>query len=58
MLLAQADGAWLRRFREPPKMIFTTQGKPATADALRHRITEELGWPHTGPDYRDEAVLS
>ena len=61
MLSAHADAneilAWLRHFRIPPKMTFITHGEPAAADALRHRITEELGWTCTVPDYRDEAEL-
>ncbi|HEX3485931.1 MAG TPA: MBL fold metallo-hydrolase [Micropepsaceae bacterium] len=61
MLSAHADAdeimAWLRHFRSPPKMTFVTHGEPAAADALRHRIDEELGWACTVPDYRDEAEL-
>jgi metallo-beta-lactamase family protein len=62
MLSAHADAdeimAWLRLFRSPPKMTFITHGEPAAADALRHRIVEELGWECTVPDYRDEADLT
>jgi metallo-beta-lactamase family protein len=62
MLSAHADAgeiiAWLRHFRAPPKMTFLTHGEPAAADALRRRIAEELGWPCSVPDYRDEAALS
>ena len=62
MLSAHADAdeiiAWLRHFRAPPKMTFLTHGEPAAADALRRRIAEELGWPCSVPDYRDEAILS
>jgi metallo-beta-lactamase family protein len=61
MLSAHADSneimAWLGHFRAPPKMTFITHGEPAAADALRHRIAEELGWACTVPDYRDEAEL-
>jgi metallo-beta-lactamase family protein len=62
MLSAHADAdeiiAWLRHFREAPKMTFVTHGEPAAADALRRRIAEDLGWPCSVPDYRDEAVLA
>ena len=61
MLSAHADAdeilAWLRHFRSPPKMTFTTHGEPAAADALRRRISEELGWSCTVPDYRDQVEL-
>ncbi len=39
-------------------MTFITHGEPEAADALRHRIEEELGWPCTVPDYRDETELT
>ena len=62
MLSAHADAdeimGWLRGFRSPPKMSFITHGEPAAADALRHRIDEELHWACTVPDYRDEAELT
>jgi metallo-beta-lactamase family protein len=62
MLSAHADAgeiiAWLRNFRAPPKMTFITHGEPAAADALRRRITENLGWTCCVPDYRDEAMLT
>ena len=61
MLSAHADAgeilAWLRQFKKPPRMTFITHGEPAAADALRHRIAEELGWTCSVPDYRDEAEL-
>ena len=62
MLSAHADAdeimGWLRQFERPPKTTFVTHGEPEAADALRHRIEEELGWACTVPDYRDEAVLA
>lgn len=62
MLSAHADAdeimSWLRGFATPPRMTFVTHGEPAAADALRHRIAEELGWPCMVPDYRDEAELT
>jgi len=62
MLSAHADAdeimSWLRGLAMPPRMTFVTHGEPAAADALRHRIAEELGWPCMVPDYRDEAGLT
>lgn len=62
MLSAHADAdeimAWLRNFQKPPKETFITHGEPAAADALRHRIEEELGWACTVPEYRDTAELT
>jgi metallo-beta-lactamase family protein len=49
--------AWLRGFGAPPKETFITHGEPAAADALRHRIEEQLGWRCRVPDYRERAAL-
>jgi metallo-beta-lactamase family protein len=61
MLSAHADAdetlAWLRNFQSAPKETFITHGEPAAADALRHRIEEELGWRCTVPAYRDTVEL-
>jgi metallo-beta-lactamase family protein len=61
MLSAHADAdeimGWLKNFEAPPKMNFVTHGEPAAADALRHRIEEELGWRCRVPDYKDSAEL-
>ncbi len=62
MLSAHADAdeimGWLRNFRTAPKKTFITHGEPEAADALRHRIEEELGWACTVPEYRDTAELT
>jgi metallo-beta-lactamase family protein len=62
MLSAHADAdeimRWLKNFDAPPRNTFVTHGEPAAADALRHRIEEELGWSCTVPDYRDRVELS
>lgn len=62
MLSAHADAdeimGWLRNFEKPPIMTFVTHGEPSAADALRLRIAEELGWPCTVPDYRDQVELA
>jgi metallo-beta-lactamase family protein len=49
---------WLRRFHPPPRKTFITHGEPAAADALRHRIEEELGWTCRVPEYREVARLA
>ncbi|MEW6683889.1 MAG: MBL fold metallo-hydrolase [Nitrospirota bacterium] len=50
--------AWLRTFRTPPRKTFIVHGEPAAADALRHRIEEELGWPCRVPEYREVVRLA
>jgi metallo-beta-lactamase family protein len=61
MLSAHADAdeilAWLHHFKAPPKTTFLTHGEPDAADALRRRISEELGWSVVVPEYRDKAIL-
>jgi metallo-beta-lactamase family protein len=58
---AHADYAeilkWLAWFEAPPKQTFITHGEPPAADALRHRIEEQLGWHCRVPDYLEKAVL-
>jgi metallo-beta-lactamase family protein len=62
MLSAHADGdeiiGWLRKLERAPRLTFVTHGEPAAADALRHRIEEELHWPCRVPAYRDEVALA
>ena len=62
MLSAHADAdeimRWLRGFSQPPRMTFVTHGEPASADALRHRIEEELHWPVLVPDHAQKVELS
>lgn len=61
MLSAHADAEeiieWLRGFQAPPRMTYMTHGEPSSADTLRHRVQEELGWPCRVPSYRDEVIL-
>jgi metallo-beta-lactamase family protein len=53
-LSAHADAAeimaWLGGFARPPRQTFVTHGEPPAADALRHRIEEELGWTCRVPE--------
>jgi metallo-beta-lactamase family protein len=61
MLSAHADAdeilRWLRGFEAPPRMTFIVHGEPVAADALRHRIEEELGWPCLVPDHGQTVAL-
>jgi metallo-beta-lactamase family protein len=61
MLSAHADAdeimRWLRGFSKPPRMTFITHGEPVAADALRHRIEEELGWACLVPDHGQSVAL-
>ncbi len=36
---------WCRGFPRPPRRCFVVHGEPAAADALRHVLEHELGWP-------------
>lgn len=60
-LSAHADAdeilGWLKGFTRPPRRTFITHGEPEAADALRHRIEEELRWSCTIPDYLEREVL-
>jgi metallo-beta-lactamase family protein len=49
--------AWLRNFEKPPRRTFITHGEPIAADALRHRIEEELHWPCWVPDHLEKVEL-
>lgn len=58
-LSAHADSdelvRWLRSNDEAPKEVFIVHGEPDASDALRRRITEELGWRCTVPLHGDTA---
>ena len=62
MLSAHSDAdetmGWLGNFQKAPKMTFVTHGEPEAADALRHRISEELGWRVSAPEHREEVELA
>lgn len=49
--------AWLEHFESPPHRTFVTHGEPKAADALRHRIEENLGWRTTVPEYLETVLL-
>jgi len=48
---------WLKGFARPPRRTFITHGEPDAADALRHRIEEELHWPCVIPEYLERETL-
>ena len=60
-LSAHADYAeilgWLEHFESPPHRTFVTHGEPKAADALRHRIEENLGWRTCVPEYLETVLL-
>ncbi len=48
---------WLMTFSRPPRRTFITHGEPEAADALRHRIEEELHWRCAIPEYLQREAL-
>ena len=48
---------WLKNFKTPPKQTFLTHGEPIAADALRHKIEEELKWNCRVPEYLEKVNL-
>lgn len=58
---AHADGGevieWLRGAPRPPRGVFVTHGEPDAAEAMRLRITRELGWNAQVPDYLERVDL-
>jgi metallo-beta-lactamase family protein len=40
---------WMKTLKKIPKHVFVTHGEPASADALRLRISRELGWDVSVP---------
>ncbi|MBI3594247.1 MAG: MBL fold metallo-hydrolase [Nitrospirae bacterium] len=49
---------WLKQFESSPKETFITHGEPAPADALRHRIEEEMKWRCRVADYMETVNLN
>ena len=62
MLSAHADSdeimRWCRSFEGAPKMTFITHGEARPAEALRHRIEQELQWRCTVPEHLETFDLS
>ncbi|MEZ6011495.1 MAG: MBL fold metallo-hydrolase [Hyphomonas sp.] len=61
MLSAHADSnevmRWLGNFATPPKETFVVHGEAAASDALRHRISDELGWSARVPEHGETQKL-
>jgi len=61
MMSAHADAGelmrWLREFHAPPRNTFIVHGEPAAADALRHRIEEELQWSCIVAEHGEKVLL-
>jgi metallo-beta-lactamase family protein len=38
-------------------MTFVVHGEPSAADALRHRIEEELGWVCRVPEHQEQVEM-
>jgi metallo-beta-lactamase family protein len=49
---------WAREFDTPPRTAFVVHGEPASADALRHALEEELLWNCVVPDHNQTVTLS
>lgn len=62
MLSAHADQdelvAWLRSCPQAPRRVFIVHAEPDGAEALRVRITDELGWACEVPEYGEVVELS
>jgi metallo-beta-lactamase family protein len=58
---AHADSAeilrWLGGFKRAPRTTFIIHGEPKSAEALRDRITEKLGWNVEIPTYKQVVEL-
>jgi metallo-beta-lactamase family protein len=48
---------WLRTFPRPPKMTYLVHGEALAQDALKLRITKELGWNVTIPTHGQKVDL-
>lgn len=61
-LSAHADSVeimrWLSGFKEPPRQTYIVHGEPEAAEALRQRISKELGWNVTVPSYKQTVELT
>jgi metallo-beta-lactamase family protein len=55
---AQEIMQWLRGVKQPPKQTFVVHGEPNASDVLRRRISQELGWSVSVPEYRDSVELT
>jgi metallo-beta-lactamase family protein len=49
--------AWLKQIPKPPRKVFVVHGEPTAADALRRRISDELGFEAVVPEYGERVEL-
>lgn len=49
--------AWMKQFRRPPQRTFLVHGEPSAAEALRERITSQLGWKVHIAQYLEQVDL-
>jgi metallo-beta-lactamase family protein len=60
-LSAHADSEelirWMKGFKRPPRTTFLIHGEPESAEALRQKIVEELGWNAVVPAYKDKVEI-
>ncbi len=49
---------WLGGERSTPKLVFTTHGEPAAAEAMAGHIRDEFGWNVMVPEYGQTVELS
>lgn len=50
--------AWMKQFARPPKRTFLVHGEPSAAEALRERITSDLGWDVHIAQYLEQIELN
>lgn len=48
---------WLRTMKGQPRHVFVTHGEASAADAMRHRIEEQLGWAAEVPEHQQRSRL-
>ena len=54
---ADEELAWMSSATRKPRMTYVTHGDPDASDALRGRITHELGWPARVPEHLERVTL-
>lgn len=49
--------AWMGGATRKPNIVYVTHGEPDASDALRGRISHELGWPARAPEQLERVTL-
>jgi metallo-beta-lactamase family protein len=49
--------AWARAIGAPPRQAYVVHGDPDASDALRLRLTDELGWSARVPQHGERVVV-